>query len=239
MFKKNLLIFAIAVAGIAGTTQAATITVGSNGVAGTPTGVTVETWIRSDNTTTAQSNNFQFVGSLAGGDDLRGLFAFDLSDPALDGVTINSVTVTIYQSETETGATGTPGSYDLDLTALAGSVNNSSTWNSASGLYDSTLVSITGDPTSVTQNAEFTFNSSSALVSYVQDALVSDTVQFGLKSDDLEALNERNFFAFGRTSTEPTTGTSASITITYVPEPGSLAVGLVGLGALAMRRRRG
>ena len=229
----------LALAAMAGTAQAATITIGSNGVAGnTNPDVPVHAWIRSDSGGNNPNDDFMFVGALnAGGNELRGLFAFDLSSPLLDGATINSVTVTVYQSGTATGSTGTSDNYDLDLTALTGAVTNGATWNSTVGFYDSTLVSITGDPTTVVENTPFTFNSNTDLVNYVQAALSSDTVQFGLKSDDLEALTERNFFAFGNNELQGTVAVP-SITIDYtpVPEPGSLA--LLALGGISMLQRR-
>jgi hypothetical protein len=201
------------------------------------TGVPVETWIRSDNVTNNPDDNFNFVGSLAGGADLRGLIGFDLSNPLLDGATITSVTITLYQSSETTGSSGTSGLYDLDLSALTGSVNNTATWNSASGLFSTTLASTTGNPTSVTTNAPFFFNSNPDLVNYVQSALTGNAVQFGLKSDALEALTERNFFVFGQTFGKSGNAPSMTITYTPVPEPSTALAGLL-LGAGLLRRRR-
>ena len=224
-----------------GTVASADTLVIGGGATRPATGVPVETWIRSDNVTNNPDDNFNFVGSLAGGADLRGLIGFDLSNPLLDGATITSVTITLYQSSSNntTGDNGTPGSYDLDLSALIGSVNNTATWNSASGLFGTTLASITGDPTSVTTNAPFFFDTNPALVNYVQSALTGNAVQFGLKSDALEALAERNFFAFGKPVNESGNAPSMTITYTPVPEPSTALGGLLLTAGLLRRRRRG
>ena len=225
MLKTSLLFSAGMALVAAPATFADVITIGSDGVVGPATGITVQTWIRSDNSAGDSDDNFNFVGSLAGGADLRGLVGFDLSDPLLDGATINSVTVSLFQSASTTGGPGTSATYDINLTGLTGAVSNAATWDATSGFFDATLSTTTGDPTSVTQNTEFAFGSTSDLVNYVQASLGGDEVQFGIQAPGLEALTERSFFAFGEPNAgEGTAFASIEIDFTPVPEPGSLAL---------------
>jgi len=224
--------------GLSLSAQAISITIGSGGVGGVTTGVTAQGWIRSDIPTNDPGNNFIFVGSLAGGSELRGFTGFDVS-AIPDSAVINSVSVTFYQSTTLTGSTGDSiGDSPLNLVTPTGTFSNTDTWNGSNGFYGGAILgAISTDPTLVIAQDPFEFTTNAALVSHVQSALASDDVQFGLIAPDLEATTERLFYSFGPND-GGTVDIAPSITIDYtvVPEPSSTT--LLGLGGLALILRR-
>lgn len=189
-------------------------TLGSNGLSGTDVSaqVPVTTWIRNDAPDDNKEDYQIFVGSLAGGGNLRGLVAFDLSSIP-DSATLTDATISLYQSGHTTGNNDNEPSQlvDIELFSLTGPVDNDETWNTAASLFDSSLASSTGDPTITTAGIEHQFNSPTVL-SELQSALATNTAYFGLASPDLEAQTIRHFFVLDGASASSAIGPSLDLT---------------------------
>lgn len=187
-------------------------------------------------------------------DFIRGAFAFDLSDPALAGATINSVTLTLTIASRDTANGGSANAaMTINLHELSSafietgvSWNNrqaGTAWGTAGGDFGSVISSTSANAATVNAGDSLVF-SGLDLTSAVSDS-VSGTF-FVLAKLGLESASDRNIFRI--TSTESTAGTngvsypvlSIDYTPAAIPEPSAFAA-LAGLGALGLvgaRRRR-
>ena len=202
----------------ASTATSSQLVLGSNGTGGTDvtSDVPVTTWIRSDLPNADKEHSYIFVGSLAGVHDLRGLLSFNLS-AVPDAATITSATISLYQDGNTTGNNDNEPSQsvDLELFSLTGSVDNDATWNTAAGLFDTSLAASAGDPSASTAGIEHQFTGP-AVIAELQSALAANAVYFGLSSPDLELQSIRHFFVLdGATATGQSGAIGPSLTLTY------------------------
>jgi hypothetical protein len=193
----------------------------------------------------------------------RSLLSFNLSNPALTGATINSVTLTFVTSSNDTNSTdlvrtygvygttqtfntgtgpSTGGEVGVTWTSRDRTVANSSLnpWTTAGGSFNSTLLSsVSVNPDTIAGTTTVSFTTSSTFVSLVQTSIGG---QLDLLLKDVSETSARGLLRFHSLNG---TGTAPVLTIDYtppsnVPEPSSAAalLGLAALGFVASRRRR-
>ena len=169
------------------------------------------------------------------------------------------MTVDLYADREDTGSAATDGTLNL-LDASAQPFTTGLTWNTYDGANAwttpggdtgavlSSIVGISSDDVTFDDvndvPSQHTFASTTALVAAVQAAYDSGPgarAQFALDFA-LPASNDRNLLRFDAAAASETSegtgngGIGPSITIEYVPEPGSLA--LLALGGLCVLTRR-
>ncbi|MGE9267061.1 MAG: DNRLRE domain-containing protein [Verrucomicrobiales bacterium] len=190
-------------------------------------------------------NNIFLVGDTTNTDDfLRGLLSFDLSDPALSGVTITGVELVL---TAESDASSVDATVNLDLHSLTAaydelnatwfSRDGTNNWASAGGDFDAAaLASVSTNAGTIATDDTLTF-SSVDLTAAVQGAIGGnlDTL-LKLRNED---ATSRNIFRFiAENAVAPQDGKEAKLIITYVPEPGTSLLSLgAGLCAFLVRRR--
>ncbi len=170
------------------------------------------------------SSTLAIVGDTATADDfLRAVFAFDLSDPALTGATINSVTLalTINSRDTASGGSGNELS-TINLHKLDTSFTNSGvTWTSRDGTnnwsqagadFGATIASNTANAGTINTGDTVTF-SSPTLVTSITDALGSSLpLLVKLATED----GNRSVFRFASLNNSVSTR-RPTLTIDYSP----------------------
>ncbi|MDB5328477.1 MAG: domain containing protein [Phycisphaerales bacterium] len=230
----------VVVVGLAGLSEAATVTLSSN----------KDNSIYSESDASNGVGPGMFAGVTPNSVTRRGLFAFDLSSiPA--GATITAVKIDLTQTKIGPGQSATFELHPLSaawgegtsLGSGAGGLASTgdATWNFRS--YNTTSWTNPGGdfgPTSATAalgttNGVYSFTTQPALVADVQHWLDTPATNFGWL---LKAATETGVSAREFGTREGTAGTAPSLTITYsVPEPAS-GLCLVPLARLAARRRR-
>lgn len=216
-------------------------------------------WIRDDSPDTVRGGETSFIGT-AGSQDFRGFIAADLSLFSV-GDTINSATVSLYSEGATTfnangGIVGDATSIGLNLTQLAeitgygsGFGDNAvldsdgttpATFNNISGLYGATIASVTLNLDTMAANQQVDFDVTALLQQAVDAGLTKATL--GITSPDAIATGARNFFGFegvdqGGESGSGTIGPNLTVDVTFIPEPSTLALIMVG-GLFAFLRRR-
>lgn len=205
--------------------------------AGTATGKTQST-----------TNQIFLVGDTTTADDfLRGVLAFDLSDSALVGATINSVTLKLVVASTDTG-TSENVSVTLNAHKLTSSFEEASVswfdratgnaWTTPGGDFGSALASASANAATVSANDNISF-SAPGLTSGATDSVGGSLyLLIKLATEDTAA---RNIFRFG--TSEATSTFLPTLTIDYtasIPEPSAFAAlgGLAVIGFAGARRRR-
>ena len=176
-------------------------------------------------------------------DFLRGVLAFDLSDPTLTGATINSATLTLVVQSSDTGGS-VNASVTLDLHELAtafdeASVSWTTPWTSDGGDFGSVLASASANASTVQPGDSLDF-AGSALTDSVSGSVGGSLYLLTKLASEDDAA--RNIFRFG--SIDGVSSFRSTLTIDYtaavIPEPSAFALlgGLAALGFVAGRRRR-
>lgn len=171
-------------------------------------------------------------GQGVGGNTQHSLLQFDVS--ALAGKTITSATLTLTH-DSAIYHTGQPLGTQADLYAAAQPWNTGATWNTTDGSTPWTTPGGTSTGTLFAfNNTVIPDNSGVVPVSFDVTSLVSDWTSGALTNDGILLTGTEgdglHFYIAG--------ADAPSLTITYTPEPASLAlIGLGGLSILARRRR--
>lgn len=205
------------------------------------------------------AGTYNIVGTVPAG-ALRALFAYSLSGIPSDAI-ITSVTLTIVGEKNDTTSPNSSVDYNLHQLnrtftegtgGLSGATNSGATWNNSAngtawttpgGDFNSTVLSTISVNTRSADEIAYTFNSTPALVAAAQNALANGSdLSFLMKMNETsEALAVRNVFFFYGDDATGTGNADVSkrpiLTVTYIPEPGTMASAAFG-GLLLMARRR-
>ncbi len=221
-----------------------------------------DTWLQGPSSNVANSNNgvsTQLDAGIINANDVRHIvLRFDLSGIAA-GSTINSVTL-------NTVAVSGDGSSQTSLTLNVfelignnanwiegtGAVNSGASWNTRNGATawlggangagiagtdytDSLLASFTGNPQTITAGTSMGYNSESAFATAVANNSGGSLNLVLLRDDSATA---RNFFRIASRENTTLSAPSLSVDFTPVPEPSTIALGMVALIAVLVFRRR-
>jgi len=207
---------------------------------------TADGYIRASQSPSATNNTGNIIflvgDTTTDNDFLRGVLAFDLSDPTLTGATINSATLTLVVQSSDTGDSENA-SVTLDLHELATSFDEASVswttpWTADGGDFGSVLASTSANASTVQPEDSLDF-AGSALTDSVSGS-VGGSFYLLAKLASEDAV--RNIFRFG--SIDGNSAYRPTLTIDYtaavIPEPSAFALlgGLAALGFVTGRRRR-
>ena len=200
------------------------------------------TYVRNDDAGNASSNknadNQLILGKVTTPGILRSLFSFDVSSLP-DGAVITDVTFRL----TDNGrgsTTNTSGAVAIELNKLASSFDETTVTYNTQPAFSTLLSSALADPSTINTGDFLTFPSSSAFVQAVQEAADADgSVSFVAKLNSTsEGQNLRRAYFF-RTDQDASVADRPLLTITYVPEPTSIAfAGMASVGVGLLRRRK-
>lgn len=169
--------------------------------------VSVGDWIREDQPDVDSANFNVFVGSLDGGNALRGVLAVDLSSFTAGDV-INSASLSVFHRDSETSnhKAGPATTTDVSLHVATQVPTNLATWNSFDGTnpwtnpggdFGPAIVTTIADVENINTNEEVVFSNAS-LTAAIQAAVSAGDAAIGLvlTTPQLEADGVRDFFAF-------------------------------------------
>lgn len=201
-----------------------------------------DSYIRASQTAQGANANILFGDTASANDYLRGVLAFDLTNPLLTGATINSVTLSLTVNIVDTGGSQ-PGLQTIELRALTSSfANNTVTWTSRNGTdnwvnpggdFGGVLATTTADATTVVPGSNLVF-SGAGLTSSASSA-IGGSYYLLLKLQTEDAT--RSIFRVVADNGGTTGFSTLTIDYTPVPEP-SAAVLAVGGIVLSFTRRR-
>lgn len=197
--------------------------------------------IRDSAPTVNQEGNPRWNFGIFNGINYREVAGFDIS--ALPGgIIVTSVTLTVYQSAS--GSAGTQTAVALhSITNSNFNNETNATWNYAStaafpwanpgGDFDSTVLSsIT--PIGIVDGTAYTFGSSAAFITAVNNALAGDGVMRLLAKASTES--EGSLMSMWASDSGPVEGLRPLLRIDYIPEP-TTALLMLGSAMLLWRRR--
>jgi len=208
------------------------------------------TYVRNDNATNIDKNFeldvFGVVGTVASAsatNELRTFFKFDLSGIPT-GATITAVNFrTFNERDGSIVASLEPEVYALTRNF----VENQATWNIAEtgvpwttpgGDYSNVLLA-TGSVTAATTGQEITLVETPEFTTYLQSfAGTSTPVNLIMKGSAANELRTDRNLVFVGSENATSAAVRPFLEVTYVPEPGSLAVVGAGVAGLLLRRRR-
>lgn len=207
-------------------------------------------YIRANQTTgdTKNTTNTVFlVGDTTNPSDyLRGVLSFDLNAPALEGATINSVTLTLKIGSPDGGGSANA-SATINLHQLAASFDEGTAdwtnrsagtpWSTPGGDYGAVLANTSANASTAQTGNDVVFSGAGLTNAALSSVGGTFYLLVKLNAED----NVRNIFRFG--SGEGSSTYYPALVIDYtaaaIPEPSSYALlgGFIALGAAARRRR--